>query len=50
MNSSQFFGAAKAGEAHLIIEDVSWWKNVRLMLGFTQIVARLDKVSTRKLL
>ena len=25
------------GETRLILEDVSWWKNVRLMLGSTQI-------------
>ena len=39
-----------AGETHLIIEDVSWWKNVRLMLGFTPILTRSGKVGTRKLL
>ena len=39
-----------SGETHLIIEDVSWWKNVRLMLGFTHILTRSGKVGTRKLL
>ncbi len=38
------------GETHLIIKDVSWWKNVRLMLGFTHISAGSDKVGTLKLL
>ena len=31
------FPPTETGETHLIIEGVSWWKNVRLMLGFTRI-------------